>query len=83
MTGRPRPSVTPACLSAADTATYLGVSRATIYRLTAACGTTGFPRPVPTGSRRVFQVRDLDAWLSRAAASDARPHLTRARGGGG
>lgn len=47
-----------------DAAKYLGVSRRTLYRISAECGTTGLP-VVHIRGRRVFRTRDLDAYLDR------------------
>ena len=57
-------SIQPALLSVNDTALYLGCSRAKVYRLSALCGTTGFPAPVAIGSRRMFRVTDLDRFIA-------------------
>ena len=55
--------MTPAALSVADAARYIGISRSSMYRLTAECGTRTGLRPVHIGGRRVFRVKDLDAYL--------------------
>jgi excisionase family DNA binding protein len=59
-----RPAIVPAALSVEDAATYLGISRNTVYRLSAECGTR-VPelRPVHIGGRRLFRRIDLDAFL--------------------
>lgn len=56
--------ITPAALGVADAAKYLGISRTSMYRLTAECGTRSPLRPVHIGGRRVFRVVDLDAFLA-------------------
>ena len=49
-----------------DAAKYLGISRRSLYRLAAECGTGPGALPVVhLGGRRVFRVRDLDAFLER------------------
>lgn len=53
----------PAALSVADAAKYLGISRSSMYRLTAECGTRVNLRPVHIGGRRVFRIVDLDRYL--------------------
>lgn len=50
-------------LGVTDAARYLGVSRRTMYRLSAECGTRSPLRPVHIGGRRVFRVVDLDRYL--------------------
>lgn len=61
-----QPTVTPAALSVNDAAAYIGVSRATLYRITAESGTspTGL-RPLRVRGRRLFLRTDLDAYLRR------------------
>jgi excisionase family DNA binding protein len=74
MTAHPkRPPVQPAALSVADAATYLGISRSAMYRLTAECGTRKPElRPVHIGGRRVFRIKDLDAYLEAHLAGPVR-----------
>lgn len=57
--------MTPGALSVVDAAKYLGISRSSMYRLTAECGARDDLRPVHIGGRRVFRVKDLDAYLER------------------
>lgn len=65
-------AVQPAALSVADSATYLGISRKTMYRISAERGTGGGPVPVEIRGRRVFRVKDLDAYLERQQATSRR-----------
>lgn len=60
------PGFEPAALSVTEAAAYIGVSRATLYRITAECGTspTGL-RPLRVRGRRLFLRKDLDAYLLR------------------
>lgn len=65
--------VTPALLSVADTATYLGVSRTTVYKLSAACGTGPGALPVVhIGGKRLFRITDLDRFIERSVAHGGR-----------
>lgn len=58
--------MTPGALGVTDAAAYLGISRRSLYRLSAECGTGPDALPVVhLGGRRVFRVRDLDAYLER------------------
>jgi excisionase family DNA binding protein len=56
----------PALLSVPQAAAYLGISRATLYRVAAECGTgkTGL-RVVRIRGRRLFKRTDLDAYIAR------------------
>ncbi len=72
MTAGRRP-VSPALLSVADTAVYLGVSRTTVYKLSAACGAgTGELPVVHIGRKRLFRVADLDRLIERSVAHGGR-----------
>ena len=62
--GTPERPVLRGALSVEEAAIYIGVSRATMYRLSAACGTSGLP-VVHLGRRRVFRVAELDKYLER------------------
>lgn len=64
--------VAPAALSAADAAAYLGLSRASVWRM-AAAGT--LPRPVMLSpGRRAWMRDELDQWLEqRRTERDGRP----------
>jgi predicted DNA-binding transcriptional regulator AlpA len=56
-----------------DAAKFLGISRRSMYRLTAECGTG--PSQIPVvhiGGRRVFRVRDLQAFLDRNVVAGGR-----------
>jgi len=65
--------VTPALLSVADTATYLGVSRTTVYKLSAACGTGPAALPVVhIGGKRLFRLTDLERLIERSVACGGR-----------
>lgn len=58
--------MTPAALGIEDAAKYLGVSRRTLYRISAECGTgPDALKVVHIRGRRVFRTRDLDAYLDR------------------
>ena len=58
--------MTPAALGVDDAAKYLGVSRRTLYRISAECGNGPDALPVVhVRGRRVFRTRDLDAYLDR------------------
>lgn len=54
-----------------DAAAYLGVSRRTLYRLSAECGTGALP-VVHLRGRRVFRVVDLDRFLAQQLAGAGR-----------
>jgi excisionase family DNA binding protein len=58
--------ILPAALSVPAAAAYLGISRATLYRIAAECGTgnSGL-QVVRIRGRRLFMRRDLDAYLAR------------------
>lgn len=57
-------AVEPAALTVDQAATYLGVSRRTLYRITAECGTGKDNLPIiRLRGRRLFLRRDLDAYL--------------------
>jgi excisionase family DNA binding protein len=56
--------VQPAALTVDQAATYIGVSRRTMYRISAEAGTGGLP-VVHIRGRRVFLRRHLDAYLER------------------
>jgi excisionase family DNA binding protein len=59
-------SLEPAALSVTDAAAYMGVSRATLYRIAAECGTgSSGLQVVRVRGRRLFLRRDLDAYLAR------------------
>ena len=60
------PPISPALLSVNDTALYLGVSRATVYRMSAERGVGRFPAPKLIRGRRLFAVKDLDAFIAQA-----------------
>jgi predicted DNA-binding transcriptional regulator AlpA len=58
--------VVPAALSAADAAAYLGLSRASVWRMTAA---GALPRPVMLSpGRRAWLRVELDLWLEQRRA---------------
>jgi len=79
MTTTPRRPVSPALLSVADTAIFLGVSRTTVYKLSAACGTGPAALPVVhIGGKRLFRVTDLDRFIERSIAHGGR-HIKAAR----
>lgn len=60
-------------LGVMDAAAYLGVSRRTLYRISAECGTGPSALPVThIRGRRVFRVRDLDAYLARQVVTGGR-----------
>lgn len=66
-------TITPGALSVLDAAAYLGVSRRTLYRISAECGTGPSALPVAhIRGRRVFRVRDLDAYLARQVVQGGR-----------
>jgi predicted DNA-binding transcriptional regulator AlpA len=65
-------AIQPAALSVTDAAAYLGVSRKTMYRISAERGTGGGPCPVEIRGRRVFRVKDLDAYLDRQQTTSVR-----------
>lgn len=53
-------------LNVKDAARYLGISVRSLYRLTAECGTgPDALSVVHINGRRVFRIRDLDAFLDR------------------
>ena len=60
-------------LSVAQAAVYLGVSRATVYRITAeqGRGPSGL-QPLLIRGRRVFLRADLDAYLQRCKVAPTR-----------
>jgi len=73
MTTTPRRPVSPALLSVADTATFLGVSRTTVYKLSAACGTGPGALPVVhIGGKRLFRITDLDRLIDRSVTHGGR-----------
>lgn len=60
-------------LGVEDAARYLGVSRRTMYRLSAECGTGPAQLPVVhIGGRRLFRLRDLDAFLAQQVVRGGR-----------
>ncbi len=66
-------TVEPAALSVNDAAVYLGISRATLYRITAERGTgPSVLRPTLIGGRRLFQPKHLDAYLDAQTVKPAR-----------
>jgi excisionase family DNA binding protein len=73
MNTTPRLPVMPALLSVKDTAIYLGVSRSTVYKLSAQCGTGPAALPVVyIGRKRLFRVADLDRLIERSVAHGGR-----------
>lgn len=69
-----RTAITPATLSVSQAAAYLGISRSSMYRLSAECG-TGQPLLSPVHvlpGRRVFLRKDLDAYLESCRQGPAR-----------
>jgi excisionase family DNA binding protein len=59
-------AILPAALTVDQAAAYIGVSRRTMYRLSAECGTGKSELPVVhVRGRRVFLRRHLDAYLER------------------
>lgn len=69
-----RKATLPAALGVDDAAAYLGISRRTMYRLSAECGNGPSAIPVVHVSpgRRVFRIRDLDAYLARQTVTGGR-----------
>lgn len=58
-------NVEAAALTVAQAAAYLGVSRRTLYRITAECGTGKDDLPfIAIRGRRLFLRRDLDTYLA-------------------
>lgn len=57
----------PGALSVDDAATYMSISRASLYRLFKA----GHLRPARIGGRTLVRRVDLDAFLERAIGDDA------------
>ncbi len=81
MTTTPRRKVTPALLTVNEAATYLNVSRSTVYKLSALRGTGPKQLPVvnlPGTSVVRFTVADLDALIARSIVSGGR-HIKAAR----
>lgn len=68
-----RAACEPATYSVPDAARYLGVSRATLYRITAERG-TGKSSLMPTviRGRRVFTRKQLDAYLDACTVKPRR-----------
>jgi excisionase family DNA binding protein len=61
--------MTPALLSVNDAAAYLGISRATVYRLAAECGAGKGPRVTKVRGRSMFKRAELDAYIERQTLS--------------
>lgn len=69
-------AIEPSALTVDQAATYLGVSRRTLYRITAECGTGKDDLPViHVRGRRLFLRRDLDAYLEAHRVQPLRPRL--------
>jgi len=53
----------PRCLSVADTASLIGMSRSSIYAMLSDQA-ANFPRPLKIGRRTRFLADEIDAWIA-------------------